>query len=116
MSGWLRPRNIAIIGGIGAAAFLFPRTVAKAPIPNVFETSGAGNIGDAWSRGGGSKTSTPGAATKRGSVDDTTTNQTNPSGVDTAHFKDRQSDQKVGEPGITDSAYRQAHLGNSKGK
>ena len=53
---------------------------------------------------------------KIGSKDDTTTNQTNPSGVGSAHFQDRQADQKMGTPGALDGAYQKAHYGEGAAK
>ena len=96
MSAWLRPRNFAIAGGIGAAVLLFPRTKSKAaevsPVglvlspftstkpkyqlhmltsslqthSNPFETQGVKNIADRYSSGGATSTHTPGVATPRG--------------------------------------------------
>ncbi|KAK5122469.1 hypothetical protein LTR85_004053 [Meristemomyces frigidus] len=119
MSGWLRPRNAFIVAGVGAAAFLFPRTSAKAnPVGNLFETPGTKNIGDSWSRGGGSNTHTPGAATKRGDKDMTVSTQENPKGIDTPHFQKTQNEQKPGQADMINSAYNKAHYGSQaeKGK
>ena len=52
-------------------------------------------------------------------VDDTkntTSRQMDPTGVDSAKFKDRHADQKIGEPGVVGKAWNQAHYGNDKGK
>ncbi|KAK4546020.1 hypothetical protein LTR36_002157 [Oleoguttula mirabilis] len=117
MSNWLRPRNFFIVGGVAAAAFLFPRTSAKAnPIGNVFETPGTKNIGDSWSRGGGSNTHTPGAATKRGDKDMTISSQENPKGVDTPQFQKTQNEQKPGEPGMVSAAFSKSHYGSENEK
>ncbi|RMY67684.1 hypothetical protein D0863_07624 [Hortaea werneckii] len=120
MSGFFRPRNLAIAaGGLGAVVVFFPTST---PAGNVFETPGVRNIGARYSAGGGSTTHVPGVATKRGvGVGDpesnTSPNET-PTGVDTPFFQDRQAEQKVGTPGKLGSAYHAAHYGeaNSKGK
>ncbi|SMQ52150.1 unnamed protein product [Zymoseptoria tritici ST99CH_3D7] len=87
------PRNFAIgAGSVAAIAYIVPKLTGGKPI----ETFGSQNIADRYSAGGGSKTHLPGAATPRGegNPDNVTSNQTNPKGVDTKHFKENHSDQK----------------------
>jgi hypothetical protein len=53
------PRNLALAGaGVAAVLYIIPG--------NIFNTPGTKNIGDAWSRGGGSTTHTPAISTPRG--------------------------------------------------
>ncbi|KAK3647081.1 hypothetical protein LTR56_008249 [Elasticomyces elasticus] len=100
MSGYLRPRNIAIVGGIGLALFAFPRTKAQvSPIGNIFETPAVKSVGDRHAAGGASNTHTTGVATKRGDSSVVMSNQTNPKGVDSPHFQNTQADQKAGTAG-----------------
>ncbi|KAK4954045.1 hypothetical protein LTR28_006354 [Elasticomyces elasticus] len=63
MSGWIRPRNLVIGGGLLAAVLFVPKPESMKV--NVFQTPGQKNIGDAFSRGGGSDVHTPGVATQR---------------------------------------------------
>ncbi|KAF2429913.1 hypothetical protein EJ08DRAFT_679634 [Tothia fuscella] len=82
------PRNLAMIAaGVGAAVYFIPG--------NVFSTPGTKNIGDAWSRGGGSTTHTPAISTPRGYAEKTESNQLNPKGIDTQHFKDNHASQRT---------------------
>ncbi|KAF2766019.1 hypothetical protein EJ03DRAFT_279002 [Teratosphaeria nubilosa] len=121
---FFRPRNIAIAGGLAAAIIFFPRTTSQAPLPNIFETPGVKNIGDAHARGGASNTHTTAVATTRGMTvrqgahDDTLAKHVQPKGVDTPHFQEKQAEQKVGEPTIVGKAWHKAHYGenNEKGK
>merc|ERR1712014_43992 len=116
MSGFFRPRNLAIAaGGLGAAVVFFPTST---PAGNVFETPGVRNIGDRYSAGGGSTTHIPGVATKRGDPSNNSSPNETPTGVDTPFFQERQAEQKVGTSGKLGSAYHAAHYGeaNSKGK
>merc|ERR1711915_573959 len=93
MSGFFRPRNLAIAaGGLGAAVVFFPTST---PAGNVFETPGVRNIGDIYSAGGGSTTHIPGVATKRGDPESNTSPNETPTGVDTPFFQERQAEQKV---------------------
>ncbi|KAI7264377.1 hypothetical protein KC345_g8822 [Hortaea werneckii] len=115
MSGFFRPRNLAIAaGGLGAAVVFFPTSTPG----NVFETPGVRNIGARYSAGGASDTHVPGAATKRGDPSSKEAPNETPTGVDTPFFQERQAEQKVGTSGKLGSAYHAAHYGepNSKGK
>merc|ERR1711915_883824 len=116
MSGFFRPRNLAIAaGGLGAAVVFFPTST---PAGNVFETPGVRNIGARYSAGGGSDTHIPGVATKRGDPSSKEAPNETPTGVDTPFFQERQAEQKVGTSGKLGSAYHAAHYSeaNSKGK
>ncbi|TKA37191.1 hypothetical protein B0A55_13437, partial [Friedmanniomyces simplex] len=96
MSRFLRPRNIAIAGGIGAALFLFPRTSAQvSPIGNIFETPAVKSVGDRHAAGGASNTHTTGIATKRGDSSSTMSTQLNPKGLDSTHFQNDIAEQKA---------------------
>ncbi|KAK0265793.1 hypothetical protein LTR48_000200 [Friedmanniomyces endolithicus] len=124
MSGFLRPRNIAIVGGIGAALFLFPRTTAQiSPVTNIFETPAVKSVGDRHAAGGASNTHTTGVATKRGDSSNTMSSQINPKGLDSASFQTDIREQKAGSASES-SAFpggEQLHKavygeGNAKGK
>ncbi|KAK3072664.1 hypothetical protein LTR53_006403 [Teratosphaeriaceae sp. CCFEE 6253] len=95
MSGLLRPRYFAAGAGVGALLYMFPI--------NVFETPAVKAIGDRHSAGGGSSTHTTGVATKLGDSSSTMNDQIKPKGIDSAHFRERQSEQKIGD-GNTSSA------------
>ncbi|KAM3414580.1 hypothetical protein BST61_g9738 [Cercospora zeina] len=87
------PNIIAGAGLTGAIVYFASRG-------NMFETHGAQNVANAYSRGGGSKTHLPGVATKRGEqsdTDDTRSRQENPRGIDTEYFKENQASQKSDE-------------------
>jgi len=110
------PRNLAMAGvGVAGALYFLPI--------NPFNTYGTQNIGKAWSRAGGSTTHTPAIATKLGDHTSNISNQMHAkgesgddSGVDTKHFQDHHTDQRVGEPGMIKKAMHQAHYGSDKGK
>ncbi|KAK5112932.1 hypothetical protein LTR62_003754 [Meristemomyces frigidus] len=116
-------RNAAIGAvGIGAFFYLFPRTAAKVPVGNVFETPAVKSVAARHSSGGGSDTHTPGVATQRGDASATVSNQQNPKGVDTEHFKQNMTAQKVAgseeSNAFAGSAFYKAQYGqnNEKGK
>ncbi|KAF7188165.1 hypothetical protein HII31_10450 [Pseudocercospora fuligena] len=95
MSKILTPLNAAIGAGVvGVIAYLGSKRTG--PI----ETFGSQNIADRYSAGGASKTHAPAVATKRGGdPDHVTSNQLNPKGIDTEHFKEHQAGQKAVESG-----------------
>ncbi|EGP86283.1 unnamed protein product [Zymoseptoria tritici ST99CH_1A5] len=108
------PRNFAIgAGSVAAIAYIVPKLTGGKPI----ETFGSQNIADRYSAGGGSKTHLPGAATPRGegNPDNVTSNQTNPKGVDTKHFKENHSDQKQ-DNSPAGKVWQNSMYGNDKGK
>lgn len=53
-----------------------------------------------------------------GNAESTANSQLNPRGVGTPRFQEEQADQKIGKAGVVDSAFHQAHYGqsNTKGK
>ncbi|EME79975.1 uncharacterized protein MYCFIDRAFT_56530 [Pseudocercospora fijiensis CIRAD86] len=95
MSKILTPRNAAIGAGVvGVIAYLGSKRTA--PI----ETFGSQNVANRFSAGGASKTHTPAIATKLGGdPDHVTSNQMNPKGIDSKHFKEHIVPQKAGESG-----------------
>ncbi|OQO07450.1 hypothetical protein B0A48_07147 [Cryoendolithus antarcticus] len=112
-------RNLIIAAGVvGAGVYFFPRAAAKVtPNANAFQTPGVTNIGDRFSAGGGSNTHTPGVATPRGNAAATTSNQETMNGVGTSAFEAKHGDMKSPKMDNTASkAYRNAMLGNDKGK
>ncbi|KAF2725683.1 hypothetical protein K431DRAFT_281046 [Polychaeton citri CBS 116435] len=108
MSGLIRPRNLLIAGGLGAAVYLSPI--------NPFHTPGVQNVTDRYSAGGGSHNHQPGVATQRGRADITSSDQISPKGADTKHFEENVASQKVGTPGPVAKAFNETQLGQSKGK
>nr|OQO24552.1 hypothetical protein B0A51_06801 [Rachicladosporium sp. CCFEE 5018] len=110
-------RNLIVAAGVvGAGLFFFPRAAAKVT-PNAFETPGVKNIGDRYSAGGGTKTHLPGVATPRGNAEAVTSNQETMNGVGTPAFEAKHGDLKSPKMDNTASkAYRNAMLGNDKGK
>ncbi|GAB7345245.1 hypothetical protein MBLNU457_3616t1 [Dothideomycetes sp. NU457] len=115
MSKLFGPRNAAILAMAGTVGYLFFPTPAS-PTTNPFETQGSKNIGNRWSSGGGSDVHTPGAATKRGSYENTAEPQQNPKGINTPHYQENQVSQRPGEPGPFDKAWNKSHYGTEKGK
>ncbi|KAE9972899.1 hypothetical protein EG328_004707 [Venturia inaequalis] len=111
------PRNLAL-AGVGVAGGIYLLGI------NPFNSYGSQNIGNAWSRAGGSQTHSPAIATPlgtapsaaRGSTTDNKSNQVDAKGVDSDHFKDNHMDQKVGQPGPIKRAMSNAHYGNENGK
>jgi len=109
------PRNLVLAGaGIAAALYFIPG--------NIFSTPGTKNIGNAWSRGGGTHDHTPAIATRRGDPDHVEPNQINPkgesgsAGINSEHFREKQAAQRPGDPGPFDKAWNKAHYGTDKGK
>ncbi|QDS72829.1 hypothetical protein FKW77_006877 [Venturia effusa] len=103
------PRNLAL-AGVGVAGGIYFLGI------NPFNSYGSQNIGNAWSRAGGSQTHSPAIATPLGSTSDNKSNQLDAKGVDSDHFKDNHMDQKVGQPGPIKKAMSNAHYGNENGK
>ncbi|TID27683.1 Essential protein-like protein Yae1 [Venturia nashicola] len=126
------PRNLAL-AGVGVAGGIYLLGI------NPFNSYGSQNIGNAWSRAGGSQTHSPAIATPLGtapaaaealstvtisremglmhveiSVD--AKGQSAGGGIDSDHFKDKHMDQKVGQPGPIKKAMSNAHYGNENGK
>ncbi|USW57473.1 hypothetical protein Slin15195_G107920 [Septoria linicola] len=96
MSKFFTVPNVAAAAGLTGAVVYF------ASRENVFNTHGAENVANAYSRGGGSTTHLPGVATKRGTpgdAADTRSPQENPKGIDTDYFKEHHAQQKAGEAG-----------------
>ncbi|KAF1355063.1 hypothetical protein BDV97DRAFT_344633 [Delphinella strobiligena] len=114
MSGWARPRNLLIGGGVLAALAFVPTPGSKSTNP--FETQGTKNITNRFSASGGTDVHTPGVATKRGDAADTRERQNANTGMPSEHFKEYQSDQRPGKPGPFDKAWNEAHYGHEKGK
>ncbi|KAF1824273.1 uncharacterized protein K489DRAFT_408671 [Dissoconium aciculare CBS 342.82] len=116
MAKLLSTRNIMIAGGVGAALYLFPRTVAKVnPIQDGIKTPGTEAIAQRFASGGGTTTHTPGFATKRGTSEEIYT-QSNPSGVKSQEFQDNHADQKKDDYGAPGRTWNKTQYGTDKGK
>ncbi|KAK4957759.1 hypothetical protein LTR66_000279 [Elasticomyces elasticus] len=115
MSGWLRPRNLVIGGGLLAAVLFVPKP--ESMNVNIFQTPGQKNIGDAFSRGGGSDVHTPGVATPRGNADNISEPQSHQKGPRSEHFQENQASQRPEGTGTFDNKkFNQANYGADKGK
>lgn len=63
-------------------------------LPNIFHTPGVANIENRYSSGGGSKSHTPGAATKRGDPDHVEGNTANTQGIGSPKWQEQIGGQK----------------------
>ncbi|EMF10298.1 uncharacterized protein SEPMUDRAFT_151282 [Sphaerulina musiva SO2202] len=87
---------------IAAGAALTGAIVYFASRGNMYETHGAQNVANAYSRGGGTKTHAAGVATKlgeAGTTDETKVHQQDAKGIDTEYYKEHHAQQRIGEPG-----------------
>jgi len=109
------PRNLALAGA-GVAGGIYLLGI------NPFNSYGSQNIGNAWSRAGGSQTHSPAIATPLGSTTDNKSNQLDAKGcfcdvgIDSDHFRDNHMNQKIAQPGPIKKAMSNAHYGNENGK
>lgn len=117
MSRLFTTRNIFIAGGVVAVVYLFPRTRKTiVPTDNPLETKAAQRVTDRYSAGGGSNTHLPAVATKLGDPSIVVSSQEKQTGVGTPSFDEKHASQKIGEPGVLEKTFRNATLGNDKGK
>ncbi|KAI9665098.1 MAG: hypothetical protein M1821_006546 [Bathelium mastoideum] len=116
MSGFFRPRNLAVAGGAISVLFLVP-TVTGGSF-NPFHTREVQNITDRFNSGGGADTHTPAVGTPlgEGNKDAVVSSQQTRNGPDSAKFRDGIEGQRTHSDNALTKAWNQTHYGNDKGK
>ncbi|KAI9700597.1 MAG: hypothetical protein M1820_006751 [Bogoriella megaspora] len=116
MSGFFRPRNLAVAGGAISILFLVPQF--SGANMNMFNTHASQSVTDRFNSGGGAGTHTPGVATKRGTEGD-------PKAIDPPHgrqgpdsekFRDNIESQRVTPQNPVSKAFAKHTYGNEKGR